>query len=406
MSVRGRGFREYLPLRRAVEIILSNVRRLPPEEARQEAAGRVLAVDAFAKRDVPPFDRSAADGFAVIASDTFGASPSKPVRLRVMGTIFPGQQPRFRISKKKTVRVMTGAMLPAGADAVVPLEQTKAGGQWAEVLLPITPGKNVSQRGEDVRAGEKILEKGRILKPQDIGLLAAAGCFPTKVFKRPRVAIISTGEELVEPWKRVGAGKLPDVNYYSISAAVKEAGGLPVPAGRVRDDLQLIKSSIKRALKNDVILISGGASVGERDFVPEAISEMGRLLFHGVSIRPGGPSSFGLIGEKPVFSLPGFPVAALIAFKLLVRPAINVMQGLPHDHGKVVVKAKLLRDVASALGRADVVRVRFRGRGTVEPVMVGGSGILSSMTAADGFIIVDERREGLRKGERVEVEVL
>ncbi|MFN4132951.1 MAG: gephyrin-like molybdotransferase Glp [Candidatus Hadarchaeales archaeon] len=406
MTVRGHGFSEYLPWKLALKIVLSSVHPLPPERVSlTDAVGRVLAEDVVAGRDVPPFDRSAVDGFAVIASDTFGASPAKPARLKMAGKVLVGSRPKLKVSRGNAVKIATGAPLPPGADAVVPLEQTKVAGKKVEIYAPITPGKNVSARGEDVKAGKKILEKGRIIRPHDVGLLAATGCSRLLAVKKPRVAIISTGKEIVDPTAELGPGELPDVNSFSLFAAVKEAGGIPKIVGRARDDLEELKFLIRRALGNDMVLVSGGTSVGERDFVPTAIAEVGEMLFHGVSLRPGGPAGFGLVDGKPVFSLPGFPVATLISFRLLARPAMNVMQGLPPEHGRGIIRTRIARDVPSSLGRADVVRVKINERGLAEPVMSGGSGILSSMTKADGFIIIDERKEGLRKGEMVKVEL-
>ncbi|MEM3519162.1 MAG: molybdopterin molybdotransferase MoeA [Candidatus Hadarchaeales archaeon] len=406
MSVRGRGFKEYLPWKQALKIVLSNVRSLSSESVSlRDAVGRVLAEDVVAKRDVPPFNRSAVDGFAVVASDTFRASPARPVKLRVIGKILPGSRPRCEVSKGKAVKIATGAPLPPGADSVIPLEQAKAVGEMVEIYAPVTPGKNVSKRGEDVKAGERILEKGRTLRPQDVGLLAAVGCSKILVVRKPRVAIISTGKEIVDPLAELRSGELPDIDSFSLLAAVKEAGGIPEITARVGDDVEEIKESIERAIRNDAVVISGGTSVGERDFVPRAISEIGKLLFHGVSLRPGGPAGFGLVRGKPVFSLPGFPVAALISFRVLVQPALNLMQGRNPEYGKITVRARVTRDVASSLGRADVVRVKISEKGEAEPIMSGGSGILTSMTSADGFFIIDERKEGVKKGEVVKVEL-
>jgi molybdopterin molybdotransferase len=409
MSVRMRGFKKYTPLSVALESIMSNVRIVGHETVPfHRAVGRVLAEDIAAKNDVPPFDRSAMDGFAVRASDTFGATPTKPVELRVTGSVGIGVSPKATVGDGDALKIMTGAPLPKGADAVVMVEHTELTRNELRVFSAVTPGKNVSKKGEDVLAGEVVLKRGESLRPQDIGMLAAVGATRVKVFRKPRVAIISTGEELVRPRVKPPLGKVIDSNTYSLSAAVTEARGIPHVMGRIPDDASALTKIIKLSLRDDLVLISGGSSVGELDLVPEVISKLGKLLFHGVSLRPGGPTAFGVIRRKPVFSLAGFPLAALVAFSFLVRPALLVMQGLPHNHGRRVVHARLSKDVSSSLGRSDVVRVRLReerGETWAEPVGVTGSGILSSMTKADGFVVIPESYEGFHEGRIVEVEL-
>ncbi len=409
MSVRMRGFKKYTPLNSALKIILSPARNLPSEPiVFHAAAGRVLAENIIAKNNVPSFDRSAVDGFAVRASDTFGASQTKALNFRIVGSARAGVPSKARVGRREAVKLMTGAPIPKGADAVVMVENTKSRGNTIDVLSPVTPGKNVSKRGEDVRAGEAVLRKGKFLQPHDIGMLASVGAERIKVFRKPEVAIITTGEELVEPGAKIPPAKIIDSNLYSLAAAVNKSGGDPHFMGRVRDDPKAIENAIKKSLRHDVVLVSGGSSVGEFDLVPDTISRMGRILFHGVSIRPGGPTAFGIVREKPVFSLAGFPVATLVAFHMLARPALLKMQGLKPDHGRRTLKAELTRDVSSTIGRTDVVRVKLRRAGArtlAEPVRITGSSILSTMTSADGFVLIPENSEGLRKGTSVEVEL-
>jgi molybdenum cofactor synthesis domain-containing protein len=348
------------------------------------------------------------DGFAVRASDTFGASPQRPVKLRVVGSLRAGAVPAVVVRGGEAVKVMTGAPLPKGSDAVVMVEHVRMLGKTVEVFSPVPPGTNVSRRGEDAHAGELVLKRGKVLQPHDVGMLASVGVTRIWVHRKPRVAIVTTGEELVAPGVKVPPGKITDSNTYSLAAAVEKAQGLPHTFGRIPDDWKAIEKIIRRSLRDDLVLISGGSSVGEFDLVPEVISKLGEVIFHGVSIRPGGPTAFGVVRGKPVFALAGFPVASLIAFHLLVRPALLTMQGLPLDHGRRTVVAELTRDVSSTLGRSEVVRVRVRkarGKTLAEPVRVTGSSILSSMTRADGFLIVPENLEGVRKGEPVEVEL-
>ncbi len=404
-----RGFARYTRLGDALKIVLSRVKRLGSEMVSFERAlERVLAEDVTSKIDVPPFDRSAVDGYAVQAADTFRVSETKPKRLRVIGSAKIGAPTKLRVRKGEAVKLMTGAPIPRGADAVVMVEHTKIEGEHIAVRVPLTPGKNVSARGEDVRAGEVVLRRGQQLRPQDIGMLASIGKLGVRVFRKPRVAIVATGRELRRPGVRLGPAQIADINSYSLAAAVASCGGVANPLGIISDKPQALRRVLRKALKDDVILISGGSSVGEHDIAPDVVAELGELMFHGVALRPGGPTAFGVVRGKPVFCLAGFPVASLVAFDMLVSPALWVMQGLPPDWGCLRVRAKLTRKVTSTLGRVDVVRVRVwseAGKLLAEPIRVTGSGILSSMTRADGFVLVPEDVEGFGEGVNVEVEL-
>ncbi len=409
MSVRMRGFTSYTKLADALEMVLSRVKQLEPEVVPFERAlNRALAEDVISRVDLPPFDRAAVDGYAVRAADTFGATESKPVKLRVVGSVGVGSAARLEVGRGEAAKVATGAPMPRGADAVVMVEQTKTEGEHVFIFAKLPPGKNVSAKGEDVRRGEVILEKGRLLRPQEVGMLAATGNVKVKVARRPKVAILATGEELRPPGARLREGEIIDANSYSLAAAVESCGGLPRRLGMVPDDARSLRRALRKASGYDMALISGGSSVGEQDLVPDVIAELGELLFHGVAIRPGGPTAFGVVGGKPFFGLPGFPVSALVAFDMLVRPALRRMQGLPADRGYPKVRARLARKVSSTLGRMGIVRVRVReqaGELVAEPIRVAGSGILSSMTRADGFLTVPEDVEGLKEGSLVEVEL-
>ncbi len=397
----GRPFLSYTRLEEALRLILSGLSPLGWEEVPlQEACGRILFSDLLSPTDFPPFDRSAVDGYAVRAEDTFGAGENSPRRLRVV---------RGRVGPGRAVEVMTGQPLPPGANAVVMLEQTRRKGEDLEVLAPVTPGKNVSRKGEDVKEGERVLERGRRLGPAEVGMLACLGLGRVRVFRRPRVSLLSTGSELLSPGERPRPGKIPDINLYSLSCAVRSCGALPVPLGRCRDRKRELEERLEEALKRgEVVVISGGSSVGRRDLVPGVVEEKGELLFHGVNLRPGGPTAFGKVEGKPVFCLPGFPAACLLSFTFLVRPALRLLQGLPPDRGLAKVRARLARKVASSLGRVDVVRVRLlerKGGLWAEPLRVTGSGILSSLTDSDGFFTVPEDTEVVEEGEEVEVEL-
>jgi molybdopterin molybdotransferase len=409
MSVRMRGFAGRIKLSDALRVVLSNVEQVGEEFVPfDQALGRVLAEDVISGLDVPPFDRSAVDGYALRAADTFGASPTNPKKFRMVGSVRVGAAPKLQVGKGQAVKLMTGAQMPRGADAVAMVEHAKPGKGYISVTVPLTPGKNVSARGEDVRAGEVVLRRGHLLRPQDLGMLSSICHLRVRVFRRPRVAIMATGSEIKPPGERLKSAQITDINSYSLAAGVASCGGVANRLGIFPDEPEALRSALLKALKYDMVLISGGSAVGEHDIAPETVGRLGKLLFHGVALRPGGPTAFGVVRKKPVFCLAGFPVASLVAFDMLVRPALRVMQGLPADWGCLRVKAKLTRKVTSSLGRADVVRVRLwseAGELLAEPIRVTGSSILSSMTQADGFLLVPEDTEGYEAGREVEVEL-
>jgi molybdenum cofactor synthesis domain-containing protein len=304
----------------------------------------------------------------------------------------------------QAVEISTGAPLPKGADAVIAVERCRKENGYVLIFEPVPRWRNVSREGEDVREGEIVLKAGKRIGPADIGLLAACGYSEVRVSVKPTVFIIPTGTELVEPGKILRDAKVYDIDSYSIAASVLHTGGVPVLSQRVKDDKSSIRKAIRQGLRYDMILVIGGSSVGKSDFVPSAIAEEGKLLFHGVAIRPGSPTSFGIIKGKPIFSLPGFPAGCLIAFEFLVRPALEYMLGL--EEPRMKIRAKLGRTIASALGRVDVVRVRLERRdGTwvAHPIRVTGSSVLSSVARADGFILVPEEVERIEEGAEVEV---
>jgi len=407
--VKERGFKEYTPFSVALNSVISNVKSLSSISLPfNRAAGFVTAENIVAYEDIPPFDRAAVDGFAVRASDTFRASFAHPVKLRVVEGVFHKRKGKFSLKRKEAVRVATGAPLPNGADAVVMVEYTKSSRDSVAVFQPVSPGKNVSAKGEDVKNGETIIRAGTLLRPQEIGMLAALRRLRVRVIPKPKVAVITTGAELASPWKDRKKSEIIDVNIYSLSAAVIESGGAVGILRRIPDDYELLKKEISKALKHDIVLISGGSSVGEFDFAPDVLRRLGKIVFHGVATRPASPTAFGLVKNKPVFCLPGFPAASIISFRLFVRPALMKLQGLPPTYGRRVLKAKLARKVGSTLGRTDILRVKLRtskGETIADPIRITGSGILSSLTRADGFVLIPENVEGLAKDEEVEVEL-
>lgn len=404
-----RGFSSYTDLEEAQRIICSKVEETGTENVPFDSArGRVLDEDLVSEVDVPSFDRAAMDGFAVRAEDTFGAEEDDPNEFRVAGSIEIGSESNLEVNEKEAVRIATGAWMPEGSDSVVKLEETSVEGSKVEVLAPVSPGKNVSSRGEDVKSGETVLESGRKLRPSDLGLLAATGNLEVKVKKKPKVGIVATGQELREPGDSVEPGQIMNVNSYTLEAAVKNSGGLPERLGVISDEKERIREAFKHGSDFDVLIFTGGASVGEKDMVPDVMSELGNLAFHGVAMRPGSPSAFGIVNGTPVFSLPGFPAAAIIAFEVLVRPALRSMRRLSEEDFRPVVSATLTRKISSSLGRLDLARVRphkEEGGYRAEPVRVTGSSLLSSISRADGFVMIPEYIEGFPEGSEVEVRI-
>jgi molybdopterin molybdotransferase len=376
-----------------------------------EALDRVLAEDIYSPEDLPAFPRSAMDGFAVRAQDTFGASEGLPAYLDMVGEVPMGPAQQVRISLGQAAGVHTGGMLAQGADAVVMVENTQRVDEATiEVVRPVAPGENVIQVGEDVRTGEPILERGHLLRPQDLGGLLALGITRIKAAPRPKVAIVSTGDELVEPGQTPGHGQIRDINTYTISALVARAGGIPLPLGIVPDDYEAQREAARRALdQGDILLFSAGSSVSARDMTADVINSLGEpgVLVHGVSLRPGKPTILGVVEGKPAFGLPGNPVSAMIVFDLLVRPIVFLLGGYSHPTPPVpqTISARLLRDIASASGREDYVQVRLvQGEGGLcaDPVF-GKSNLIYTLIRADGTVKVPLDRGGLYAGEEVAV---
>jgi molybdopterin molybdotransferase len=365
-----------------------------------EALRRVAAEDFVAKTDLPPFDRSAVDGYAVRAEDTFEASQFSPKVLKAT----EGD----RIGKKETRPVWTGNSLPKGANAVVMLEHTKRVQDAIEVWTPLTPSENVSKRGEDVRKGEVAVEAGTRLQPHHLGLLAALGATRVSVVEKPRVAVLSTGDELVEPGRKSRSNQMVDVNRLILSCMCLELGAEPLDLGIARDDVNEIGARVKEGVKRaDVTITTGGTSVGYADLVPAAVNQIGTpgVVVHGIAMRPGMPTALAILHGKPVLILSGNPVAAMIGFEVFARPVLLRLLGVKSEP-RPVVKARTTRRVAAALGRRVFLRVHTferDGEFFADPVRVKGAGVLSTMTKANGYVIIPESREGLDEGELVTV---
>jgi molybdopterin molybdotransferase len=403
-DIRMRGFTTRHDVDEALALLLSRIAPLPSEViALDDGLDRVLAEDITAGLDVPHFDRSAVDGYAVRARDTFGASEYNPLALTLKGEILPGGALDFALGANEAVRIMTGAPLPSGADAVVMAEYAEEEQRQVNILQPIAPFKNVGRVGEDIRCGDVVLARGRRLRPQDLGVLASIQACTVAVYRRPRVALIITGNELVPVGEPLTGCQIVDSNSLTLAALSRRLGAVPVHKGIIRDHYQAIKTIIQQA-SEDVVIVTGGTSVGAEDFAPLIIQELGELVVHGVAMRPSSPAGFGFIQGRPIFLIPGNPVSALVAFDAFVGPTLQRLQGLPPAYPYAKVRGILTRKIASVIGRVDFVRVRRTAAG-VEPLRVTGASILSSTTRADGFVIVDKNSEGLDEGQEVEVYV-
>lgn len=377
--------------------------------ATSDALGRVLGESLTAPSDLPAFPRSSMDGYAVRAKDTFGASESLPTYLTVVGEILMGKVSALTINMGQAARVHTGGMLAEGADAVVMVENTQVvDNNSIEVVRSTAPGENVVQVGEDIKSENLLLTQGHVLRPQDIGGLTALGFTEINVARRPKVAIISTGDEVVAPEITPKMGQIRDVNTYTISALTAQAGGIAIPMGVVPDERIALQKTAQQGLEEgDILVISAGSSVSSRDITAEVIANLGDpgILLHGISIKPGKPTIVALVGEKPVFGLPGNPVSAMIVFDLLVRPAIYWLSGCRTMPTVQTVRAKITRDIPSAAGREDYLPVRLttsRGQTWADPVF-GKSNLIYTLVHANGLLQIPLDKSGIYANEEVEI---
>jgi molybdenum cofactor synthesis domain-containing protein len=364
-----------------------------------EAYNRVLNEDIVSELDIPPFNRSTVDGYAVRAEDTFGAEENEPVKLKVTGVVNVGERPNVVLTKDEAVEIVTGAPIPEGANAVVMVEDTEREEDELHVFSSATVNENVMKKGSDIKKGEIVLIKGQVLGSSEIGVLAALGLTKVKVLKIPIVAVLSTGGEVTELGGTLPEGKIYDINAYSVSTAVIESGGKPVYFGVVPDDKVALLKALQIALaSSDMVITSGGVSVGPRDYTPQIVDSLGKpgIIVYGIAVKPGKPTTVGLVGNKPVFSLPGHPTSALLIFYLLARPIIQRLAGRP------VTPIKMVRAVAgsrmfSAKGRRTFVMVKLEFdkncRLIAEPVETGASGAITTLAKADGFVEIPENEQ-------------
>jgi molybdopterin molybdotransferase len=408
-------FLNLLPPGEALKVWLSHLplhRPVPELVDLVSAAGRVTASAIVSPEPMPAFPRSTVDGFAVKAKDTYGASHTLPAYLKIEGEIVMGQRPAFTLGEGSAAIIYTGGMVPEGADAVVMLEQTQlARPDEIEVLRPVAPGENVLQTGEDVAAGQEVIPEGVRLRPAEIGGLAAIGIIQVSVARRPKVGIISSGDEVIPPQEMPAQGQVRDVNTYALSAVIERAGGLPVPFGIVPDRYEALEMMLSQALQEcDCVVITAGSSASTRDLTAQAVQSQGEpgVLVHGVNVRPGKPTILAVCRGKPVIGLPGNPVSALVIAKLFLIPVIDYLTGARPDLWKPFIPARLTVNLPSQAGRDDWVPVRLIASGEemlVEPIFFK-SNLIFNLVQADGLIHIPSDVTGLETGETVQVTLL
>jgi len=369
-----------------------------------DAAGRVVAADVTAPIDVPPFSRSAMDGYAVVAADTAGASRSTPKRLRVIDRIFTGQVSRATVAAGMCAEIATGAPLPNGADAVVMVEETSRSGDSVDVFAAADAGQNVGRRGADMQAGQGVVSNLDVLTPSRVGALAAVGCDGVEVYARPGVAILPTGDEVILPGEPLPPGHIYDVNQFTLGALVSAHGGVPQTRRAARDTVEALVAALDACAKEaDVIVFSGGSSVGDHDLVVDAIAAAGgEMIFHGIAVRPGKPTAFAIVGGTPLFGMPGNPTSCLSNAYILLVPFLRAIARLP-PHEPRTIAAPLGRRIASAVNRHQFYTVRLRD-GVAYPAFKG-SGDITSLSQADGYIEIPADQDVVEAGTIVDVKL-
>jgi len=375
------------------------------------AHNRVLATDVVSPLEIPPFNRSTVDGYAVKTVDTFGAEEDRPVALKLIGKVNVGEAPRIKVEKGTVAEIVTGAPIPKGADAAVMIENTVRKDKTVLVHQSVSLGENVMKAGSDIPKGEIVLQKGAVFSSYEVGVLAAIGSAKVAVYGRPRVAIFSTGAEVVEPGTTLLEGKIFDINAHALSAAVAECGGEPLNMGIVQDETEQMEKAFKKALSTaDVVITSGGVSVEPTDIIPKVLDTLGKpgVIVYGIAIRPGKPTTIAVINNKPVFSLPGHPASALLIFHLFVRSTLVRMAGRKEDL-PLTVNAVTSERLFPSRGRRTYITVTLKrdksGRIVASLVPTGLSGAITTLAKADGFIVIHESQQFIEKGQIVEVEL-
>jgi molybdopterin molybdotransferase len=397
-----RGFRSRSTVEAALAWVDAQAPVRPPVEVPlEQAAGRTLVEDVVSPIDVPAFDRSAMDGYALRGDETTGAGDYNPLSFEVIGQSLPGRAFAETVGPGQAVRIMTGAPLPAGADAVLPAEYANEADGRVEITAGVAPDRHVGRIGEDIAAGTTVLSRGRRLRPQDVGLLASLGIAQIAVVQQPRVRVIVTGGELALPGEQRREHQIYEANSFMLRGLIARDGGVLESLLRIADDRDRLREGLTAA-GTDVVLVSGGSSVGAEDFAPTLVAEHGELAIHGVAMRPSSPTGIGRVGQALVVLLPGNPVSCLCAYDFFAGRAIRQMAGRPAEWPYRRSHEITARKIASQVGRVDYCRVRRDERGIV-PVAISGASILSSTTQADGFVIVPAESEGVAAGSSIDV---
>ena len=404
--MRKEGFGKLVLLDEAINLIFEKSEEVGDEKViLDDAAGRILAEDVVTEVDVPPFNKSAMDGFAVIAADTFGASNTSEKILKQTGYIFPGMTPTTEVKSGECIEIATGAPIPDGADAVLMVEYTEKNADDITIYKSVAPGDNVIKMGSDIRKNEKVLEKGTFLNPRLTAVLAGVGVYDVPVKKKPVVAVCSTGNELVRPPAALEKGQIYETNSRSIIDGLKTLNCESIDIGIAIDEKDDLKAKIKQGIEQaDLMLLTGGSSMGATDLLVEVINELGEVLVHGIAVKPGKPTIISIIDGKLVFGLPGHPASALSNFYILIKPLIARMTGQQKILERFI-EAKLTRKIASTIGRYEFIAVKLNqssGKFAAEPILKGSSAI-TTLAHAEGFIEIEENVEVVERGEKVRV---
>ena len=407
MTMKMRPLRDTIPMDEALRIVtetahpLTRTHHVPLEQS----SGLVLATDIIAAQDVPPFDRAAMDGYAVLANDTFSASRQTPKSLRCIETVHTGNIPTKQVGTGECAEIATGAPMPEGADAVVMVEETeRTNNGTVDIFKPVHPKQHIGRRGADIAVTQKVLGPGDLLTPSRLGAIAALGIPNVEVYDRPRVALLSTGNEIVEPGKPLEPGHIYDINRFTLGSIVGIHGGVSTAYPVATDSLKSLGEAVDTILKNktDILVFSGGSSVGEKDLTLDILQEKGKVLFHGISVKPGKPTVFGRIGSTPVFGMPGYPTSCLSNAYMLLVPLLRIMAHLPPYQTRTVTVPTAQR-LVSTTGRHQFYTVRV-----VDGAAVGAfkaSGDITSMSQADGYIEIPAQTDIIEKGEPVDVKL-
>jgi len=390
-----------MPVKKAQKIIYSSLKKVGVENiSLEDAHRRVLSEELISQLNSPPFERSAMDGYAIRAEDTYGFSETNPAKLRIIDSIGAGQVSNQVVKNGEAVKISTGAPIPEGANSVVMEEYTFSQEDLLEVEMTLKPGENISSMGEDFKEEDIILNEGRILRPQDLAIIASAGYSRVNVFKKPRIAVVTTGNELVMPRSDINGAEIINSNHYTFKAMVESAMAIPTVV-HCFDDHKLVEDEFERLLEtHDALISTGGTAISKGDVVVDVTEKIGKVLIHGIALRPGKPFGFGIIHEKPIFMLSGYPVAAIVQADVFVRNYLYKMQGIENE--PQIIHKIAMRKIPSSLGRTDYIRAETDGS-MVRPLKIKGSGMIRSMVESNSYIVIEENLEGIGEGEECNV---